>query len=89
MIRFEESFRLHTAMADFLREEIYRFDGIAYHSRRRKLLPARPVADPLVAAALAPEFPLVVVHDEAGSQVRNAFGQALIEPISHVGQKCE
>ncbi len=82
MIRFAESFRLHEAVAEFLREEVYRHDGIAYHSRRRDVLGDRPATDPLVAAALAPEYPLVVVvHDEAGSQMRNAYEQSLIEPI--------
>jgi hypothetical protein len=85
MIQFSESFRLHTAMADFLREEVYRHDGIHYFSRRRDLLPARPVPDEFVAAVLRPEYPLVVVvHDEAGSQVRNPFEQALIEPVIRV-----
>jgi hypothetical protein len=82
MIQFAESFRLHEAMAEFLREEVYRHDGIAFHSKRRDLLPHHPVEDDLVAAVLRPEFPLVVVvHDEADSQVRNPFEQALIEPI--------
>ena len=82
MIRYAESFRLHSAMAEFLREGIYRHDGIPYHSKRRDVLPARPIEDGLVAAVLHPDFPLVVlVHDEASSQVRNPFEQALIEPI--------
>jgi hypothetical protein len=85
MIQFAESFRLHAAMAEFLREEIYRHDGIAYFSRKRDLLPARSVPDEFVAAVLRPEYPLVVVvHDEAGSQVRNPFEQALIEPVIRV-----
>ena len=85
MIQFAESFRLHAAMADFLREEVYRHDGIHYHSRKRDLLPARSVPDEFVAAVLRPEYPLVVVvHDEAGSQVRNPFEQALIEPLIRV-----
>jgi len=83
-IRFEESFRLHADMADFLRREIYAQDGIDYHSRRRDVIPAprRPITDPLVQAALRPEHPLtVIVHDEAQSQVRNRFEQELIAPI--------
>jgi hypothetical protein len=85
MIQFAESFRLHTAMADFLREEVYRHDGIHYFSRKQDLLPERSVSDAFVAAVLRPEYPLVViVHDEAGSQVRNAYEQALIEPIIRV-----
>jgi hypothetical protein len=85
MIRFTESFRLHATVAEFLREEIYRHDGISFHSRRRDVLEDRTVADPLVAATLLPEFPLVVVvHEEASSQVRNTFEQSLIEPIIRV-----
>jgi hypothetical protein len=82
MIRFAESFRLHAAMAEFLRQEIYRHDGIAFHSKQRAGLPAHPVADELALAVLHPDYPLVVVvHDEAESQVRNPFEEALIEPV--------
>jgi hypothetical protein len=82
MIKFSESFRLHAEMAEFLRREIYAQDGIAYHSNRRELLAARPLADPFVEAVLAPEHPLtVVVHDETESQLRNRFEQALLTPI--------
>jgi hypothetical protein len=82
MIQFTESFRLHEAMAEFLREEVYRHDGIAFYSKRKEVLPHHPVEDDLVAAVLRPEFPLVVVvHEEADSQVRNVFEQTLIDPI--------
>ena len=82
MIRFAESFRLHAAMAEFLRQEVYRHDGIAFHSKKTDVLPAHHDEDDLVAAVLQPDYPLVVVvHDEAESQVRNPFEQALIEPI--------
>ncbi len=82
MIQFQESFRLHKEMAAFLGREIYRQDGIAYFSRRDAVLPAFPHADPFVAAALDPAYPLVVVvHHERGSQVRNPFEERLIAPI--------
>ena len=82
MIKFEESFRLHADAAEFLRREIYAQDGIAYHSRRRDTIAALPIADRFVAAVLSPHHPLtVVVHDEAGSQVRNPYEQALVAPI--------
>jgi superfamily I DNA and/or RNA helicase len=82
MIRLAESFRLHAAMAEFLRQEVYRHDGIAFHSKRRDVLPIHPVADDLAMAVLHPDYPLVVVvHDEGESQMRNAFEQALIEPV--------
>jgi hypothetical protein len=36
----------------------------------------------MLAAVLRPESPLVVVvHGEAGSQVRNEYEQALVEPV--------
>jgi AAA domain len=82
VIRFAESFRLHGAMAEFLRQEVYRHDGIHYHSQKRDLLDAHADADDFVAAVLTPEFPLVVVtHGECASQVRNAFEQALVCPV--------
>jgi superfamily I DNA and/or RNA helicase len=82
IVRFAESFRLHAGMAEFLRQEVYRHDGIAFHSNRRDVLPARPHPDPFVAAVLAPEYPLViVVHGEAASQLRNPFEQDLAGPI--------
>ena len=82
LIRFAESFRLHAAMAEFLRREVYAQDGIPYHSRRYRTLPAHAHDDDFVAAALAPDYPLVaIVHDEASSQVRNPFEQALIIPL--------
>lgn len=82
MIRFAESFRLHAAMAEFLRQEVYRHDGIHFHSKKIDVLSAHSDEDALVAAVLRPDYPIVVVtHDEAGSQVRNPFEQALIDPI--------
>jgi superfamily I DNA and/or RNA helicase len=82
VIKFAESFRLHADMAEFLRQEVYRHDGIAYHSRQRDTLPFIDHADPFVAAVLTPAHPIVVVlHDEASSQVRNPFEQALITPV--------
>ncbi|MGH2532358.1 MAG: AAA domain-containing protein [Thermomicrobiales bacterium] len=81
-IKFAESFRLHADMAEFLRREIYRHDGIAYHSKKYDTLAAVSAVDPFVEAVLRPEHPLVVVvHDEASSQMANPFEQALIAPV--------
>ncbi len=81
-LRFSESFRLHGALAKFLRDEVYIHDGIPYHSRRRGVLPAKDYADPFVQAVLSPDYPLiVVVHDEASSQARNRFEETLIGPV--------
>lgn len=82
MIKFAESFRLHADMAEFLRREIYQQDGISYFSRRRETLPSGEHLDPFVAGVLQPRYPIVVVvHDEAGSLLRNPFEQALIAPV--------
>lgn len=82
MIRFTESFRLHGAMAEFLRREVYQHDGLAYHSKKTELLAQYNHDDAFTAAVLDPAYPLVVVvHDESASQVRNPFEQSLIGPI--------
>ncbi len=82
VIRFEESFRLHSSMAEFLRQEIYRHDGIAYHSRRSGLLDASGATDRFVSAVLDPAYPMVIVlHGEAESQTRNEFEVRLMEPV--------
>jgi superfamily I DNA and/or RNA helicase len=88
MIQFAESFRLHEAMAEFLREEVYRHDGIAFHSKRKDVLPHHAVEDDLVAAVLRPEFPLVVVvHAEADSQVRTS-GDCASAGFSRSAKNC-
>lgn len=82
MIRFAESFRLHADMAEFLRQEIYAQDGIAYFSRRQQTLPQHEHPDPFVASVLRPqETIVVVVHDEDQSIVRNEFEQSLMVAI--------
>ncbi len=82
MIKFEESFRLHADMAEFLRKEIYHQDGINYHSNLHNVIADLEIADPFVAAVLSPHHPLtIVIHDEAESQVRNSFEQELMTPI--------
>jgi hypothetical protein len=68
-------------MAEFLRQEVYQHDGTAYHSAKIDLLPAKDPPNPFVRAVLDPQYPLtVVVHGEAGSQVKNPVDQALVEP---------
>jgi hypothetical protein len=81
-INFEESFRLHADLAEFLRKEIYQQDKIDYHSKITTILPQFAHPDPFVDAVLRPEHPLVVVvHGEAESQQRNVFEQELMAPV--------
>lgn len=82
IVRFAESFRLHRDMARFLRDAIYAQDGIDYHSRQTATLDPRDHGDPFLDAVLAPAHPIVVVvHEEAASQVLNPFELRLVSPI--------
>ncbi|WP_298819194.1 bifunctional RecB family nuclease/DEAD/DEAH box helicase [Chloroflexus sp.] len=82
IVRLVESFRVHRDLAAFLRRAIYEHDGIPYFSRRITTLAAAQLNDPLVAAALNPNHPLVVItHDEAQSQDVNHFEIGLIKPL--------
>lgn len=82
IVRFEESFRLHRSLAEFLRREIYRHDGIPYHSHIAARLPPPSSGDEFVDAALSPAHPLVVVvHEEAASQKSNELERRLLAPL--------
>ena len=81
-IAFEQSFRLHRDMAEFLRREIYAQDGINFFSKRTQVLAAHNHEDPFVAAVLNPAHALtVIVHNEANSVLENGAEARLIEPI--------
>jgi hypothetical protein len=82
LIQFEQSFRLDRDMAEFLRRTIYSRDGLSLHSARDGRLRFASHADDFVTAALDPAYPLVViVHDEASSQLRNDFERDLAAPL--------
>jgi hypothetical protein len=81
-IKFQQTFRLHRDMAEFLRRSIYTLDGLHYFSEKDHLLPLSAQSDPFVAAVLNSEHPIVVVtHDEKSSQVRNDFERELTAPL--------
>ena len=89
LIQFEESFRLHTDIAEFLRREVYEQDGIEYHSQRTETLDEKLYQtlppDELVRAVLQPQHPLiVVVHEEHESLLHNEFECRLMQPILEV-----
>lgn len=81
-IKFAESFRLHKDMAEFLRREIYRHDGIPYFSRKDQTLELAPGEDAFANAVLGPEPLTIILHDEISSQTSNRFEQALIDRIA-------
>lgn len=81
-IKFQQTFRLHRDMAEFLRRSIYTLDGLHYFSENDTLLPLSEQADPFVAAVLNSKHPIIVVtHDEKSSQVRNDVERALTAPL--------
>ncbi len=81
----DQSFRLHEVIAQFLHENIYRFDGIRFFSRRKDLLSQPPSVDEYVDVVLDPAYPIVVVeHDEAGSQQYNETEIELAAPLIDV-----
>lgn len=82
VLRFERSFRLDRDMAEFLRRVVYARDNLRFHSEREGRLRFNGRHDTFVGAALDPDFPLVViVHEEAGSQLRNDFERDLTTPL--------
>ncbi|HBY93348.1 MAG TPA: hypothetical protein DEP84_05175, partial [Chloroflexi bacterium] len=82
VVALDESFRLHRLQAEFLAEQIYRHDGIPFHSRQTHILAPLPPGDPYVDAALRGDVPIVVVeHDEAASQQFNPTEIELISPL--------
>jgi hypothetical protein len=82
MIQFERSFRLDRDMAEFLRRAVYVQDDLQLHSERTGRLNVDGHEDAFVAAVLDPGYPLVViVHDEAESQLRNDFERDLTAPL--------
>lgn len=82
-VALDESFRLHEAQAYFLQENIYRHDGINFHSRRKSLLAdcTDATMHPYLRAVLNPQYPVIVVqHAERASQQVNPTEANLIEP---------
>ncbi len=82
----DESFRIPTEIADFLRRHIYAQDEIDFRSTNVRRLPQiENLNDGWLKAALAPEHAFVVVeHDEAGSQQSNEFEALLVEELVRV-----
>lgn len=84
-VGLDESFRLHTTIADFLHENIYVRDGIRFFSRRKELLTTPPPVDPFVDLVLQPRYPIVVIeHGEDRSQQYNEAEMALVTPLIDV-----
>ncbi len=72
-VALDRSFRLHRVLADFIDRAIYQADT-RFRSERSDVLAPLEGGDPLVRAALLPDFPLVVIeHGEGMSQHLNSL----------------
>lgn len=82
VVGLDQSFRLHRDHAEFLENHVYREDAVGFHSLRRDLLSRCSGVEGHVAAALEPEYPVVVVeHAEQDSLKRNDTEIAILAPI--------
>jgi superfamily I DNA and/or RNA helicase len=81
-IALDQSFRLNHRLAAFLRDNIYRHDGIEFFSVRKDALPGFTSDDAYVAAVMDPGYPIIFVeHDEAAAQQYNELELALVIPL--------
>jgi superfamily I DNA and/or RNA helicase len=82
VVGLDQSFRLHREHAEFLENHVYKDDEVGFHSLRAELLPECVGLEGHVAAALEPEYPVVVVeHAEQDSLKRNDTEIAILAPI--------
>ena len=72
-IKFQQTFRLHRDMAEFLRRSIYTLDGLHYFSEKDRLLPLSAQADPFVAAVLNSEHPCILYTYDAADGLTRVF----------------
>jgi predicted RecB family nuclease len=80
-IKFEESFRIHRDVAEYLRREVYVQDGIDFHSRRLETH-VEGISESFAGSVLGAPQPLIlVVHSESRSQQRNLLEQVLAARI--------
>ncbi|MDT7540985.1 MAG: hypothetical protein QOE33_889 [Acidobacteriota bacterium] len=81
----DESFRIPTEIAGFLRRHVYAQDGVNFRSGNRLRLNAPEGLTGWLAAVFRPEQALVVVeHDESGSQQSNEYEATLVTEIARV-----
>jgi hypothetical protein len=88
-IKFEESFRIHRDVAEFLRREVYAQDGIPFYSRKSVTTTSQAL-DAFTRAVVAAPYPLIlVIHSEDQSQQRNAVECELTERILYALRESE
>jgi hypothetical protein len=80
--RLSETHRCHEVVADFLKEWVYKKDGIDFRSDQKQTLPAGNPSTDGLKVALKPENVFVlIVHDEAESFQSNAVEAKIIEAL--------
>jgi predicted RecB family nuclease len=80
-IKFQESFRIHRDVAEYLRDQIYAEDGIDFHSRKQTLFTGGSEDDFAHVVIRAPHPLILVIHSEHQSQQRNLLEQELTRRI--------
>lgn len=87
IVGLDRSFRLHHSTAAFLEKHVYADDHVDFHSLNEGLLPHASGLEGHVAAALASEYPVVVIeHAERASLKRNDTEIAVLAPIIEAAQ---
>ena len=82
IVRLDTSYRVPPILADFLRHEIYRHDGIAYRSAQPQVMAKIVSRGSLVQAALHAEYPLILIeHNESHSRASNHFEATIVRDI--------
>ena len=80
-IKFEESFRIHRDVAEYLRQEVYSEDEIDFYSRKTALHSSSADDEFANAVVNAPSPLILVIHSENQSQQRNELEQKLTQEI--------
>jgi superfamily I DNA and/or RNA helicase len=89
VVGLDRSFRLHHSAAAFLEKHVYASDEVGFHSLNDALLSECAGLEGHVAAAVASEYPVVVIeHAERESLKRNDTEIAILAPIIEAAHSC-
>lgn len=84
----DESFRIPEEIAGFLRRHVYAADGIDFRSRRRSRIERIDALEGWLAAAFAPEHPMILIeHEEESSQQANHYEAELAAELAEAAMK--
>lgn len=89
MIRLQKTYRCHKVVTDFLRESVYKKDGIPYYSEQKSTISTNDKAGSKMNQILDPESPItLIVHDERSSQQVNKIEEDIISNLlSNIPEK--